>query len=31
MFLYPPVVSSLALITAVVLSVKKPWSRRGAR
>ena len=30
-FLYPPVVSSLALITAVVLSVKRPWGRRGSR
>ncbi|MGA9103579.1 MAG: hypothetical protein WB409_16200, partial [Aeromicrobium sp.] len=29
MFLYPPVVSSLMLATAVVLSVKKPWGRRS--
>lgn len=29
MFLYPPVVSSLLLTVAVVLSVFKPWGRRG--
>jgi hypothetical protein len=28
-FLYPPVVSSLMLLTAVVLSVTKPWGRRS--
>jgi len=31
MFLYPPVVSSLMLMTALVLSVKKPWGRRRSR
>jgi hypothetical protein len=30
-FLYPPVVSSLMLMTALVLSVKKPWGRRRSR
>jgi hypothetical protein len=29
MFLYPPVVSSLMLLTALVLSVTKPWGRRS--
>ena len=29
MFLYPPVVSSLMLLAAVVLSVTKPWGRRS--
>ncbi len=29
MFLYPPVVSSLMLLTSVVLSVTKPWGRRS--
>ena len=28
-FLYPPVVSSLTLLAAVVLSVTKPWGRRS--
>ena len=30
-FLYPPAVSSMMLLTAVVLSVTKPWGRRGSR
>ena len=29
MFLYPPVVSSLMLLAAAVLSVTKPWGRRS--